>query len=305
MTADLLAAHAARLRALDPALGIDPAPPADGELIQVGGALGWARRVDVDPAASVAQWGRLRQYTLVPRWTGDPAELDALLDRWLGWTRAAGAAEAGPDSQASLSWPSRDVDAGRVFVAHGLSPGTTVAIRTRGRAVGTPALPAGVTLRRAGATDADAVRALTLEDIRYEGGLSVLGERPGHEDLRREETAAGLARPDPWAWVAERDGAVVGVVTVDRPADTTWIGGLTSVRPAAYLGLLCVTTAERGRGVGAALVAHAQDTVDRAGIAATLLHYGTFNPLSAPFWARTGWRPLWTGWAAHPASTLR
>jgi GNAT superfamily N-acetyltransferase len=241
----------------------------------------------------------------VPRWTGEVAELDLLLTRWREWAWAAGAADAGPDSQASLLWPSRDVDAGRVFVAHGLAPGTTVAIRLRGRTVSRAPVPPGVTLRQARPADAGAVRGLSLEDIRYEGGLSVLGERPGHEDRRREETAAGLAGPDPWAWVAERDGAVVGAVTVARPADASWVGGLTSVRPAAYLGLLCVTAAERGTGIGAALVARAQDTVDRAGVAATLLHYGTFNPLSAPFWGRAGWRPLWTAWAAYPASTLR
>jgi hypothetical protein len=40
-------------------------------------------------------------------------------------------------------------------------------------------------------------------------------------------------------------------------------------------------------------------------VAATLLFYGTFNPLSVPFWSRLGWRPLWTVWSAHPASALR
>jgi predicted N-acetyltransferase YhbS len=77
------------------------------------------------------------------------------------------------------------------------------------------------------------------------------------------------------------------------------------VQPAAYLGLLSVAPAERGGGVGASLVALAQAEFDLAGVAATLLFYGTFNPLSVPFWSRLGWRPLWTGWSAHPASTLR
>ncbi len=29
-------------------------------------------------------------------------------------------------------------------------------------------------------------------------------------------------------------------------------------------------------------------------IAATLLHYAPANPVSAPFWATQGYRPLWT-----------
>ena len=37
----------------------------------------------------------------------------------------------------------------------------------------------------------------------------------------------------------------------------------------------------------------------------TLLHHSQVNPLSAPFWYRMGYRPLWTSWEARPASALR
>jgi hypothetical protein len=37
----------------------------------------------------------------------------------------------------------------------------------------------------------------------------------------------------------------------------------------------------------------------------TLLHYSQMNPLSAPFWHRMGYRPLWTTWEARPAASLR
>jgi predicted N-acetyltransferase YhbS len=302
---DLLEAHTARLHVLDPLLGVDARPPADGELIDVGGARGWARLVDVDPASAVANWGRLRQYGLSVRWAGRPADLDALLVRWVDWTRTAGAATAGADSQGSLTWPSRDLDAARLFVAHGLTPGTTIAVRPHGRAVSTAVSADGVTLRRAGVRDAAAVVELTAEDLRFEGGLSVAGERPGYEDRRRAEATERLSAPEPWAWVAERDGAVIGALTASRPADASWIGGLSAAQPAAYVGLLSVAPAERGGGVGASLVALAQAEFDLAGVAATLLFYGTFNPLSVPFWSRLGWRPLWTAWSAHPASTLR
>jgi hypothetical protein len=36
-----------------------------------------------------------------------------------------------------------------------------------------------------------------------------------------------------------------------------------------------------------------------------LLHYAQVNPVSAPFWSRMGYRPLWTIWEARPAAALR
>ena len=45
--------------------------------------------------------------------------------------------------------------------------------------------------------------------------------------------------------------------------------------------------------------------LDARGIDLTLLHYSQVNPLSAPFWHRMGYRPLWSTWEARPAATLR
>jgi hypothetical protein len=61
----------------------------------------------------------------------------------------------------------------------------------------------------------------------------------------------------------------------------------------------------RSGGVGAALVAVAHAALDPAGVDLTLLRYAVLNPLSAPFWHRCGYRPLWTWWAVSPASRLR
>jgi len=36
-----------------------------------------------------------------------------------------------------------------------------------------------------------------------------------------------------------------------------------------------------------------------------LLYYAQLNPLSARFWNRMGYRPLWTGWEVRPAASLR
>jgi GNAT superfamily N-acetyltransferase len=73
----------------------------------------------------------------------------------------------------------------------------------------------------------------------------------------------------------------------------------------AYLQTMFVRPGERGAGIGAALVRHAHAVLDARGVQTTLLHYAQLNPLSAPFWNRMGYRPLWTGWEVRPATALR
>lgn len=73
----------------------------------------------------------------------------------------------------------------------------------------------------------------------------------------------------------------------------------------AYLQFMFVRPDERGGGIGAALVRHVHDELDARRIDMTLLIYAQLNPLSAPFWHRMGYRPLWTTWEARPAAALR
>lgn len=80
---------------------------------------------------------------------------------------------------------------------------------------------------------------------------------------------------------------------------------MTSAAPAAYLMVGVVSAAERGRGVGEALVARAHQEFDAAGVAVTLLDYEQYNPLSVPFWSRQGYRPLWSFWEVRPAARFR
>ena len=89
------------------------------------------------------------------------------------------------------------------------------------------------------------------------------------------------------------------------PQDAGWIAGMTSRSPAAYLQTMFIDAQERGTGIGAALVRNLHAKLDAMGIAVTLLHHSQVNPLSAPFWYRMGYRPLWTSWEARPASALR
>jgi GNAT superfamily N-acetyltransferase len=129
--------------------------------------------------------------------------------------------------------------------------------------------------------------------------------RPWLERALREEAAKMLAKPEPWAWLAERDGTTVGLLGATRPEDAAWIGVQVGLAPAAYLGEMFLRPAERGSGAAALLVRQFNEVVREAGVAVTLLHYGQVNPLSGPFWSRQGYRPLWGIWEARPASMLR
>ena len=123
--------------------------------------------------------------------------------------------------------------------------------------------------------------------------------------LVRDEIRDSLAKTDPWTWLAERNGRAVGLLVAQPPQEAGWIAGMTSKSPAAYLQTMFVDAQERGTGIGAALVRNLHVMLDGMGVAVTLLHHSQVNPLSAPFWYRMGYRPLWTSWEARPASALR
>ena len=160
-------------------------------------------------------------------------------------------------------------------------------------------------IRRAGAADLDTVARLGLGVIRFDGRLGCVSERDSSADALRASLAGLLAEPRPWTWLAERDGTAVGLVHAEPPAATGWIAPLSGLSPVAYLTLGFVDPAERRGGVGAALTARMHAEADAAGVAVTLLHYESANPLSVPFWSQQGYRPAWTYWESWPASALR
>jgi len=160
-------------------------------------------------------------------------------------------------------------------------------------------------VRQASRADIDTVVRLGLEVIRYDARFGAVVERPSTAAALRAETAAMLAEPEPWTWLAERDGTAVGVLIGERPQAAHWIAPLVGSTPVAYNMLTFVSSADRGTGVAAALAGSFHDAAELAGVPVTLLHYEVSNPLSAPFWARQGYRPLWTSWEARPACTMR
>ena len=303
-----------RWQAIDPLLP-DPAalPAGCGAPLVVNGDNGRMAGLGVCvhhhiPAESLNQtWGAADRFTLVPRLAGQDvgATADLLLTQWRDHLAGTGAAR-GPDTSASVVWPSLDITGVNALLRHGLQPLTVIAARTRPSA---PLVPPrgshGVTIRAAGPADEDVVTDLELRLIRYDMHFGGPVWRPATARLVREEIRSSLSRPATWTWLAERAGRTVGLLVAQPPQDSGWIAGMTSLSPAAYLQTMFIDAQERGTGIGAAMVRMLHARLDSAGVAVTLLHHSQVNPLSAPFWYRMGYRPLWTSWETRPVSALR
>jgi GNAT superfamily N-acetyltransferase len=261
------------------------------------------------PADTLNQtWGTASRFSLILR-LREPdtsAALDDLLGQWhdhLAALPEAGAA----DSAALVTWPARDVSGVNALLRRGMQALTVIAVRPA-----EPAVPpdgeeesAGLVIREAGPGDLDAVTEFEMGVIRFDAQFGAAIIRPATEALVRAETQAALARRPAWAWLAERDGQPVGLVHVQPPEHSGWITGMARPGVTAYLQTMFVRPGERSGGVGAALVRHVHGVLDARGVQTTLLHYALMNPLSAPFWNRMGYRPLWTGWEVRPAASLR
>jgi hypothetical protein len=300
-------------------------------------AFGTCRHTEPDPAEIDLSWGMARRFELVPRVVGpDPAAaLDRLISLWREHLADAPGSDE-DDTAAVITWPSRDIEGVAALQRHGLRPLAVVGIRAAHRTGQASAASRGtrgpgrqsghVRVRQAGPEDIDAIARFGAEVARFDAHFSGTPERPGTVAALRREAARLLAHPDapprgeaclgpdaghpdtsaqPWTWLAERDGKPVGMIATQRPALAAWIAPLTRLSPVAYTMLGYVTPDERSAGIGAALAACLHDTVDAAGVAATLLHHEQLNPYAAPFWSRQGYRPLWTTWEARPARSLR
>jgi len=312
---DINEAVGRRWRDLDPMLPV-PRDLPDGctaALVVIGdngrpAGIGVCRHQHV-PADTLEQvWGTATRLVLTPRLREPDAHaaLDELLGQW--HDHLAGLPEAdNEDAAAMIEWPSRDISGVNALLKHGMQPITVIAVRTAGRAMlmADPNTPADVVIREAGPDDLDAVTELEMGVIRFDAHFGAAIPRPATEALVREATRQALARRQAWVWVAERSGRLVGLVHVLPPDESAWIAGMTGPGSTAYLQSMFVGPDERGGGLGAALVKRAHNELDARGISITLLHYAQMNPLSAPFWSRMGYRPLWTGFQARPAVALR
>jgi len=306
-----------RWHAIDPLLP-DPGtlPTGCGEPLVVTGdngrmaGLGVCVHQHIPPQSLNQTWGAADRFTLVPRLAGQDVAgtADLLLSQWRDHLAGVGVTR-GPDTSASVVWPSLDITGVQALLRHGLQPLTVIAARTcpaSGPPQGAPRGAYGVTIRSAGPADEEQVLDLELRLIRYDMHFGGPVWRANTARLVRDEIRTSLARPASWTWLAERNGRAVGLLVAQPPKEAGWIGGMTSkTTTAAYLQTMFVDQAERGTGIGAALVRNLHARFDASSVAVTLLHHSQVNPLSAPFWYRMGYRPLWTSWEARPASALR
>ncbi|HEV7655620.1 MAG TPA: GNAT family N-acetyltransferase [Mycobacteriales bacterium] len=295
----VLAGVAERWRALDPLLP-GPSLPAGAPGLAVPGAVGAPRQLSPQPGSALPMWFAAHRFSLRPLVAGPDVAgaLDRLLAEWSTQVRADPRA-ADEDSAAYVYVPSRDTETFHPLLSHGLVPYVVVAARTVARPV-----TAGATIRRAGPGDLAALSELALAQARSELEFGSAIDRPDVAERLRAELAEQLDTPDPWVWLAEIDGRVVGALSAERPDANDWLAPFTDLRPIGYVRMARIEPAARGAGVGAALTAAAHHAFDDAGIACTLLHYSLLNPRSGPFWHRMGYRPLWTAWKATPAAAL-
>jgi len=311
---DINRAVGRRWRAIDPLLP-DPGtlPAGCGAPLVVTGdngrmaGLGVCVHQRIPPQSLNQTWGAADRFTLVPRLPGQDIAGSAslLLSQWRDHLAGIGAAR-GPDTSASVVWPSLDITGIQALLRHGLQPLTVIAARTRPNGPPSPPRRAfGAAIRPAGPADEERVLDLELRLIRYDLHFGGPVWREATARLVRDEVRASLTKTDPWTWLAERNGRAVGLLVAQPPQEAGWVAGMTSKSPAAYLQTMFVDAQERGTGIGAALVRNLHVRLDGMGVAATLLHHSQVNPLSAPFWYRMGYRPLWTSWEARPASALR
>ncbi|MFC4858952.1 GNAT family N-acetyltransferase [Actinophytocola glycyrrhizae] len=305
----LLGAQTTRFEQVDPLLPA-AAPPPQGHVLTA--ALPRGDRVAgvltnsvFEPGSATALWSALALWEMHPLvGAAGGAGMAALLREW---ARLQARTAAGPDSACLLTWPSRDAEAAQPLLAHGFTPLTSLAVR-RFRA-GAPvrrAPQAGVTTRLATAADLETVLALELAELAYSALVGAAVVRPDAERVKRATVTRHLDQGDPM-WLAERDGVPVGLAhcrLMDVTADS--LSG-TRLRPGrwGYVNCVSVTGEARGAGVGSELMAVAHHELHRRGATGTFLYYNPPNPLASVFWARQGYRPLWTSWELRPASALR
>ncbi|MEO3790387.1 GNAT family N-acetyltransferase [Nonomuraea sp. B10E15] len=314
---NVIRGHAARVRAADPLVaGHDELPGAGGVRLETRDAAGLASVDRINPDDLRASWSPLVVHRLQARVGGpDPeAALGGLLDRWM-----AGLPDPGPGQALAVSWPSRDTAPVRALAVRGFAPISVAAVRRLGeRSANTPAasppgersantlavrLPGerGVgapAVRRATADDAEAIVRMYERLVAYDAQFGWVALR-GSTTARIKELVAAEVLPLEWCWVAATGGRPLGCVIVQPPGRSRWIGKDVRDSPVAYLGVMYVEPAWRSHGVGAALVDVAHRHASARGVASMMLHHALPNPLSTPFWARRGYRPLTTQWVLH------
>jgi GNAT superfamily N-acetyltransferase len=210
----------------------------------------------------------------------------------------------GPDSACAVAWPTRDAEAVRVLLDHGLQPLNALAVRPN-RPAPEVEIP-GVVVRRARPVDEEEIVALRMAELRYSAMVGPNVLRANATELITSEVQRSLVFGGR-TWIAESDGVAVGLASCGwtTPAPGSSIAGRLTEGRWGYVGTLSVDAAARGGGVGRVLMSVAHEHLNIDDVPGTFLFYSPTNPLSPVFWHRQGYRPLWTMWEIRPASALR
>ncbi|PXY19361.1 GNAT family N-acetyltransferase [Prauserella muralis] len=305
---DLVADQAERFAAIDPLLPAITEPP-DGETLVAtlpGGSrvTGVLTATVTDPDAPEALWSALEVWQLTPLIGSHGRDgMDAVLRA----CRARLDRETpGEDSSCVVAWPSRDAEATRALLDHGLVPLSALGVRTDPA----PQAPVrdDVTVRDADVGDIDTILRLERVEIEYSAQVGSLRLRPGtaERDARREALRQRLGS-GATLLLAELGGEPAGFAESGWTdvTDGTWAATVLPPGRWGHIASTAVAPRLRGRGVGRTLVAAVHERLRQGGVRGSYLYYNPPNPLASVFWHRQGYRPLWTVWEARPASRLR
>ncbi|WP_370648192.1 GNAT family N-acetyltransferase [Amycolatopsis sp. FU40] len=294
---------AGRFAELDPLLP-PPVPLASGDRLRAVTASGtqvsaMLQRYRHGPGDAPLLWSAAEVWQLFP----DPETAGTeAFDALLGALRSQVDTEApGADSACVVNWPSRDAEAIRAFLDHGLVPLSALAVRP---AVAPEDTGTNASIRLAGPDDYPAALTLCTATFDYTGLVA---------HRKREQTAELLgpalrrALGEKATWLAEVDGEAAALAQCD------WVESMPGNEAAellptgrwGYVNNVVTAPGSRGGGIGRALMARVHRELLNQGATGTYLYYNPTNPLSSVFWHRQGYRPLWTSWEAHPAWALR
>lgn len=302
----LLAAQSTRFERLDPMLP-PAAPPPEGNVLtaalpdgeRVAGVLVRGR---YEAGSAPTLWSAMELWELHPLLgASGGAGMETLLREWRGLLDRL---SPGTDSACAVTWPSRDAEAVKALLAHGFVPLSTLAVR-RGPWPDDPPR-SDLTVRLATTRDLDVALELEMGELAYSAMVGAAIDRPDAPTLKRAALTRRLEQGDPM-WLAEQGGVPVGLAHC-RLLDVTPGSASATRLPAGrwgYVNCVSVRAEVRGTGVGRGLMAVAHSELTLRGATGTFLYYNPPNPLASVFWARQGYRPLWTIWEVRPADALR
>lgn len=289
---DLCDRHNERLSRLNPLLGASPVPAGADLVIDEGDLVGWWTRRHTDPESSLALWGAVNQDVLQLRADTDidPARLSDLLDRFEIARLGRG---IDTETHAVIRLPAHEPGLVHTLRSHGYAPSTVTAVHQLG-SIPPVTEVGGVTFRHLQRDDRQVIEELFLGLYEIDHAYSITPHRDNARELLRDYVTEVMNRDPEWTWVAEKDGTVVGVMTLIPPDEAAWAAPSTTISPVGYLGHAYVT--QRGHGIGSALATRVLHTAVDHDLAGILLDHEALSPLASTFWHRTGFIPLWTTW---------